>query len=60
VLDRHGEAVSIEAAADSTILVLSGKPIDEPVVGYGPFVMNTEAEIRSAMEDYRSGRMGSL
>jgi redox-sensitive bicupin YhaK (pirin superfamily) len=60
VLDRHGEAVSIEAAADSTILVLSGKPIDEPVVGYGPFVMNTEAEIRKAMEDYRSGRMGSL
>jgi quercetin 2,3-dioxygenase len=60
VLDRHGEAVSIEAAADSTILVLSGKPIEEPVVGYGPFVMNTEAEIRKAMEDYRSGRMGSL
>jgi quercetin 2,3-dioxygenase len=60
VLDRHGEAVSIEAAADSTILVLSGAPIDEPVVGYGPFVMNTEAEIRKAMEDYRSGRMGSL
>jgi quercetin 2,3-dioxygenase len=60
VLDRHGEAVSIEAAADSTILVISGKPIDEPVVGYGPFVMNTEAEIRKAMEDYRSGRMGTL
>jgi len=60
VLDRHGEAVSIEAAADSTILVLSGKPIDEPVVGYGPFVMNSESEIRKAMEDYRSGRMGSL
>ena len=58
VLDRHGEAVSIEAAADSTILVLSGAPIDEPVVGYGPFVMNSEAEIRKAMEDYRSGRMG--
>ncbi len=60
VLDRHGEAVSIEAAADSTILVLSGAPIDEPVVGYGPFVMNSEAEIRKALEDYRSGRMGSL
>ena len=60
VLDRHGESVSIEAAADSTILVLAGAPIDEPVVGYGPFVMNSEAEIRKAMEDYRSGRMGSL
>ena len=60
VLDRHGEAVSIEAGADATILLLSGAPIDEPVVGYGPFVMNTEAEIRKALEDYRSGRMGHL
>ena len=60
VLDRHGEEVSIEAGSDSTVLLLSGAPIDEPVVGYGPFVMNTEAEIRRAMEDYRSGRMGSL
>ena len=60
VLDRHGEEVSIEAGADSTVLLLSGAPIDEPVFGYGPFVMNTAAEIRKAMEDYRSGRMGSL
>jgi hypothetical protein len=60
VLDRHGEEVSIEADTDSTVLLLSGAPIDEPVVGYGPFVMNTKAEIRQAMEDYRSGRMGSL
>ena len=60
VLDRHGEAVSIEAVAGSTILVLSGAPIDEPVAGYGPFVMNSETGIRKAMEDYRSGRMGSL
>ena len=60
VLDRHGEEVSIETGADSTILLLSGAPIDEPVAGYGPFVMNTQAEIRRAIEDYRSGRMGSL
>ncbi len=59
-LDRHGEEISIEAGADSTVLVLSGAPIDEPVAGYGPFVMNTEAEIRQAVQDYRSGRMGSL
>jgi redox-sensitive bicupin YhaK (pirin superfamily) len=39
---------------------LSGTPIDEPVVGYGPFVMNTEREIRQAIEDYRHGRMGHL
>ncbi len=60
VLDRDGETVSIEAGADSTILLLSGNPIDEPVVGYGPFVMNTEGEIRQAMADYRNGLMGHL
>lgn len=60
VLDRDGEALSIEAETDSTVLLLSGTPIDEPVVGYGPFVMNTEREIRQAIEDYRHGRMGHL
>lgn len=60
VLDRHGEEVSIETGADATVLLLSGAPIDEPVVGYGPFVMNTEGEIRKALEDYRSGAMGHL
>ena len=60
VLDREGETLSIEAAADSTILLLSGAPIDEPVVGYGPFVMNTEGEIRQAITDYRNGLMGHL
>jgi len=57
---REGGAISIDADADSTLLVLGGEPIDEPVVGSGPFVMNTEAEIRRAIEDYRSGRMGHL
>ncbi len=60
VLDRDGETLSIEAETDSTVLLLSGTPIDEPVVGYGPFVMNTEREIRQAIEDYRHGRMGHL
>jgi redox-sensitive bicupin YhaK (pirin superfamily) len=50
----------IEAASDATVLLLSGTPIDEPVVGYGPFVMNTEKEIRQAIADYRSGLMGHL
>jgi hypothetical protein len=57
---RNGTGIGISADADSTLLVLGGEPIDEPVVGYGPFVMNTEAEIRRAIEDYRSGRMGHL
>ncbi len=60
VLDRQGEAVRIDAESDSKLLFLSGEPIDEPVFGYGPFVMNTEAEIRQAMTDYQSGRMGHL
>lgn len=60
VLEREGEMLSIEAASDATILLLSGTPIDEPVVGYGPFVMNTEKEIRQAIADYRSGLMGHL
>ena len=60
ILDRAGDRFAVEAREDATLLVLGGTPIDEPVVGYGPFVMNTEAEIRQAMQDYRSGRMGHL
>jgi redox-sensitive bicupin YhaK (pirin superfamily) len=60
VLERDGETLLIEAASDATVLLLSGTPIDEPVVGYGPFVMNTEKEIRQAIADYRSGLMGHL
>lgn len=40
--------------------MLNGEPIDEPLVGYGPFVMNTDSEIRQAVSDYRSGRMGAI
>ena len=39
---------------------MSGEPIDEPVVGRGPFVMNTQVEIRQAILDYQNGRMGTL
>ena len=59
-LDRKGEAVRIDAETDAKLLFLSGEPIDEPVFGYGPFVMNNEAEIRQAITDYQSGRMGHL
>ena len=55
-----GEAIRLDADTDALVLVLSGEPIDEPVFGYGPFVMNTEDEIRTAISDYRSGRMGHL
>jgi quercetin 2,3-dioxygenase len=58
VLQREGASFEIGALEDSTILFLNGEPIDEPVVGQGSFVMNTEAEIAQAFADYRSGRMG--
>ncbi|MGH2670403.1 MAG: pirin family protein [bacterium] len=60
ILDRVGDQFVVEAKEDTTLLVLGGTPINEPVVSYGPFVMNTEAEIRQAMQDYQSGRMGHL
>jgi redox-sensitive bicupin YhaK (pirin superfamily) len=60
VLGREGEEFSLEAREDASILVMGGEPIPEPVEGRGPFVMNTPEEIRRAMEDYRSGRMGRI
>jgi len=60
VLDREGTGVSIEANNDAGVLVLSGEPIEEPIVGYGPFVMNTHEEIEQAMLDFQSGRFGEI
>jgi quercetin 2,3-dioxygenase len=60
LLERTGRAWRVEASTDATLLVLSGEPIQEPVVGYGPFVMNTEQEIRQAISDFQSGKFGSL
>ncbi len=55
-LSTDGERVSIKADGESMLLVMTGEPIDEPVVGYGPFVMNSESEIRQAVEDFNAGR----
>jgi redox-sensitive bicupin YhaK (pirin superfamily) len=60
LFERSGDEITIAAQADSTLLILSGAPILQPVVGYGPFVMNTRQEIETAMQDFRSGKFGQL
>ncbi|MEM7157585.1 MAG: pirin family protein [Myxococcota bacterium] len=58
VLGREGDGLRVEAGDEGTrVLVVAGKPIDEPVARYGPFVMNTRAELERAFSDYRSGRL---
>jgi redox-sensitive bicupin YhaK (pirin superfamily) len=60
VLAAAGRGVTLRAHSDATLLVLSGRPIEEPIVGYGPFVMNTREEIVAAFEDLHAGRFGQL
>ena len=59
-LSAEGSDVRIEANSDAKVLLLAGEPIDEPVVGYGPFVMNTQAEIAEAIRDFNSGKFGQM
>jgi len=58
VLDRRGAEAAIEANSDATVFVMNGQPIDEPIAGYGPFVMNTRQEIQQAFVDFNQGRFG--
>jgi quercetin 2,3-dioxygenase len=58
--ERVRLAVPAGAQGSARLLLLAGQPLREPVARYGPFVMNTEAEIRKAMSDYRSGRLGEI
>ncbi|MCF8721109.1 redox-sensitive bicupin YhaK (pirin superfamily) [Nitrospina gracilis Nb-211] len=55
---REGKAVHLSAQGEARLLLLSGEPIAEPIAGQGPFVMNTEAELVQAFDDYRKGLMG--
>lgn len=60
VLGLEGAGVLLEASGDAMVLLLSGEPLGEPIVGHGPFVMNTEAEIESAIADFNNGRFGLM
>jgi redox-sensitive bicupin YhaK (pirin superfamily) len=59
-LSTAGTGVSVEASSDAKLLLLAGEPIDEPVVGYGPFVMNSQQEIIQAVADFNGGRFGRM
>jgi redox-sensitive bicupin YhaK (pirin superfamily) len=59
LFERGEEEISIRAERDAALLVLTGEPLNEPVVGYGPFVMNTREEIHQAYADFQQGRFGT-
>ncbi|EOD54216.1 pirin family protein [Aeromonas molluscorum] len=60
VMERRGSQLVIDVEADTTLLLLNGAPLNEPIVGHGPFVMNTHEEIIQAINDYNSGRFGQI
>jgi len=59
LLDQPGDGLALEAEAEAAALLLTGEPLDEPVVGRGPFVMNTAAEVERAFADFSAGRLAS-
>ena len=60
IFERDKNLLCFETSKDFKALVLNGKPIDEPVVSYGPFVMNTKQEILTAINDYQNGSMANI
>ena len=60
IFARAGNGISLKAKSDAKLLIMDGEPFAEPIVGHGPFVMNSPAEIQQAFEDYQLGKMGEL
>ena len=60
LFENKGKEFTIKAEDDAEILILSGEPIDEPIASYGPFVMNTNDEIRQTIDDFNNGKFGYL
>jgi len=60
IFHRSGHGLAVKASKDTTFLLMAGEPINEPVVGSGPFVMNSREEIVQAFQDFQSGRMGEI
>lgn len=60
VLSQQGETLHLSATADAKVLLLAGEPLGEPIVGYGPFVMNSKTQIAEAVRDFNSGRFGQI
>jgi redox-sensitive bicupin YhaK (pirin superfamily) len=56
VLANDGEGVRLTADAPARLILVAGKPLSEPIVQYGPFVMNSQSEIEQALQDYQAGR----
>ena len=57
LFQRVGQQIKLEGAAGASALLLSGQPLNEPIVGQGPFVMNSHQEIRQAIADYKLGQL---
>ena len=60
VFSTDGEGITIEGLTETRAILLAGKPIEEPVVSYGPFVMNSQKEVMQAIQDYQAGKLGTL
>ena len=64
IFNKDGEGITIKAVENTKekleVLLIAGTPLNEPIARYGPFVMNTKAEIHQAIRDYQSGRLGMI